>query len=153
MLVLSRRLNEKILFPGMRVSVQVVSLKPGAVRLGIEAPPEVAIWREEIHGGEIPKSLSEGHAARDSESATHLLRSRLKAVSIDLGMARLQLRTGCTQKVAGMLERIHDDIQGLRRELEAGVEKPLSRIRSDGANRVPATENDEERALLVGCLA
>ena len=48
MLVLSRRLNEKILFPGMSISVQVVAFKPGQVRLGIEAPPEVPVWREEV---------------------------------------------------------------------------------------------------------
>jgi carbon storage regulator CsrA len=48
-LVLSRRLNEKILFPATHTSIQVVSIKPGVVRLGIEAPPDVTVLREEIH--------------------------------------------------------------------------------------------------------
>ncbi len=48
MLVLSRRLNEKILFAGMSVSVEVVAIKPGAVRLGIEAPRDVPIYRQEL---------------------------------------------------------------------------------------------------------
>jgi carbon storage regulator CsrA len=48
MLVLSRRLHEKILFPGLNITVQVVTIKPGVVRLGIEAPPNVKIFREEL---------------------------------------------------------------------------------------------------------
>jgi carbon storage regulator CsrA len=48
MLVLSRRLHEKILFPGLNVTVQVVAIKPGVIRIGIEAPPDVRIVREEI---------------------------------------------------------------------------------------------------------
>ena len=48
MLVLSRRLHEKILFPGLNITVQVVAIKPGVIRIGIEAPPDVRIVREEI---------------------------------------------------------------------------------------------------------
>jgi carbon storage regulator len=48
MLVLSRRLHEKIVLPGLGITIQVVGVKPGAVRIGVEAPPDVAIFREEI---------------------------------------------------------------------------------------------------------
>jgi carbon storage regulator CsrA len=47
-LVLSRRLNEKIVLPGLGVTVQVVAVKNGVVRVGIEAPPEVRVLREEL---------------------------------------------------------------------------------------------------------
>lgn len=47
MLVLSRKLGERILI-GDRIVVTVVKLGPGQVRLGIEAPPEIAVFREEI---------------------------------------------------------------------------------------------------------
>ena len=45
MLVLSRRVNEKILFPGINTAVQVVSYKRGVVRLGIEAPRGTVLFR------------------------------------------------------------------------------------------------------------
>jgi carbon storage regulator len=48
MLVLSRRLNEKIVLPGLNVTIEVVSVRNGQVRIGIEAPPEVTILREEL---------------------------------------------------------------------------------------------------------
>ena len=63
MLVLSRRPDEKIFFPGINITVQVVEVRGGRVRLGIEAPPEVTILREELRGGEgqqPPRSGREG---------------------------------------------------------------------------------------------
>ena len=48
MLVLSRRLHERIQFPGLNITVQVVAIKPGVVRIGIEAPPDVKVFREEL---------------------------------------------------------------------------------------------------------
>ena len=48
MLVLSRRLNEKIVLPSLNLTIQIVALKPGVVRLGIEAPAEVKVFREEL---------------------------------------------------------------------------------------------------------
>ena len=48
MLVLSRRLNEKIYFPGMGTVVEVVAIEGGKVRLGVTGPPEVKIVRGEL---------------------------------------------------------------------------------------------------------
>jgi carbon storage regulator CsrA len=48
MLVLSRHLGEKIVLPSLDVTIQVVAVKSGVVRIGIDAPPEVAIVREEL---------------------------------------------------------------------------------------------------------
>jgi two-component system, OmpR family, response regulator len=47
-LVLSRRLHESIVLPGLGITVRVVSIKPGVIRLGIEAPPDVPVLREEL---------------------------------------------------------------------------------------------------------
>jgi len=47
MLVLSRKESESLVIDG-RIVVTVVKLANGKVRLGIEAPPEVAVKREEL---------------------------------------------------------------------------------------------------------
>ena len=47
MLVLSRKVGERILV-GDQVTVTVVRIANGAVRIGIEAPPEMAVMREEL---------------------------------------------------------------------------------------------------------
>ncbi len=52
MLVLSRKLGESIVI-GDNVVVTVVKIDRGQVRLGIEAPPEVGVFREEIHPAQL----------------------------------------------------------------------------------------------------
>ena len=47
MLVVSRKIGERILI-GDKVAVTVVKIGNGGVRIGIEAPPEMAIVREEL---------------------------------------------------------------------------------------------------------
>lgn len=48
MLVLSRKLGESIVLPGLNVTMTVLSVQGSAVRLGISAPPEIRIYREEL---------------------------------------------------------------------------------------------------------
>ena len=57
MLVLSRKVGEKILI-GEDISVTVVRVGPGVVRLGVEAPQNMTIIREEIKGRPHPKTSS-----------------------------------------------------------------------------------------------
>jgi carbon storage regulator CsrA len=47
MLVLSRRESERI-FIGPNIVIQIVRVRGGSVRIGIEAPPEIAVVREEL---------------------------------------------------------------------------------------------------------
>jgi carbon storage regulator len=47
MLVLGRKQNERLIIDG-RIIVTVVRVSGGQVRLGIEAPADVAIQREEL---------------------------------------------------------------------------------------------------------
>jgi len=48
MLVLTRRPGEQIVI-GNGIRVTVVSVGPGRVKIGIEAPPDVRIDRQEVH--------------------------------------------------------------------------------------------------------
>jgi carbon storage regulator len=50
MLVLSRKVGERILI-GENIAVTVVRVGPGIVRLGVEAPHELPIVREELKDG------------------------------------------------------------------------------------------------------
>lgn len=49
MLVLSRKLGEK-LFLGDSITITVVEIDRNKVKIGITAPPEVLILREELKG-------------------------------------------------------------------------------------------------------
>ncbi len=61
MLVLSRKVGEKILI-GNQISVTVVRVGQGAVRIGVEAPDDLAIVREEIKGSARVESADTNEA-------------------------------------------------------------------------------------------
>jgi carbon storage regulator len=48
MLVLSRRLNQAIVIGGA-VRVTVLAITPSRIELGVEAPREILVDREEVH--------------------------------------------------------------------------------------------------------
>jgi len=61
MLVLSRKLNEKIIIDG-GIVVTVVKIDGNQIRLGIEAPSHVRVFREEIAGTSRRSSSGEAVA-------------------------------------------------------------------------------------------
>jgi carbon storage regulator len=64
-LVLSRKSGERILI-GDKISVTVVKIGHGGVRIGIEAPPEMAVVREEL--AEELKRAEQALASDQTES-------------------------------------------------------------------------------------
>jgi carbon storage regulator len=67
MLVLTRRQGESIVI-GNDIKITVVSLGPGRVKLGIEAPPNVRVDREEIHARIVQEQSADVLAAVASEA-------------------------------------------------------------------------------------
>jgi carbon storage regulator len=62
-LVLSRKAGERILI-GEKITVTVVKIGHGGVRIGVEAPPELAVVREELAQEleRAERALAEGQA-------------------------------------------------------------------------------------------
>jgi carbon storage regulator len=58
MLVLSRKLGEEIVI-GDRITVKIVAVEGGRVKLGVAAPTDVPVCREEIYqrSGDCPLAL------------------------------------------------------------------------------------------------
>jgi carbon storage regulator len=48
MLVLSRKIGERILVPHCELSITVLAIEGSAVRLGVSAPTEIGVYREEL---------------------------------------------------------------------------------------------------------
>ncbi len=100
MLVLTRRLKEKIVFPSIQTEVQVLGMKGGQVRLGIEAPPQVTVLREELTGPQETwdaNRAATGWSAAGSESLRevgHRLRNRLNDVGPPTVATRSSRRRG-----------------------------------------------------------
>ncbi len=56
MLVLSRKRGERIMLPSCEVAITVLAVKGGQVRLGISAPPALAVYRQEVWRRDRPRT-------------------------------------------------------------------------------------------------
>jgi carbon storage regulator CsrA len=148
MLVLSRRLNEKLIFPSINTTVQVVAIKGGVVRLGIDAPPTVSVLREELLSDPSGAHLPVG-AAREATPAIldHQMRNRLSAARVGLALAQQQCRAGLAHESEATLQRVNEEMQLLQQRLE----RPEPPYRSP--RKALLVEDDlNERELLAGLL-
>jgi carbon storage regulator len=48
MLVLTRKLGEEIVIPALQVTIRLVEVRGDKVRLGIDAPEQIAVHRKEV---------------------------------------------------------------------------------------------------------
>jgi carbon storage regulator CsrA len=152
MLVLSRRLNEKLVFPSIPATIQVVTIKPGAVRLGIDAPPEVTVLREEVRdrSAQWQATNPAQHEVEPPARLSRLLRDRLRITASGLALLRRQLEIGRRDDAALTLDKLEEELQMLRERLEAEEKQPLPPLRE----RKPRTallveDNPNERELMA----
>jgi carbon storage regulator CsrA len=134
MLVLARRLNERILIPCIRAAVRVVSIQHGQVRLGVEAPPEVAVFREEIYSGQLPAGEPDApDAAARLARLQRLLGSRLNNVGLGLTLLCRQLRGQLPHAARSTLDKVCAEFDALAERV-----RPLMEPASDAMPVEPA---------------
>jgi len=157
MLVLSRRLNEKIVFPGIQAAVKVVAIKAGVVRLGIDAPPEVTVLREEVpertaEWGPAHAAPADGVAADKLPKLHHLLRKRLGINTIGLDLARRQLQDGRFQDAQATLDKLQEDLRLLQERLADELPRSPSRPPTRPHKALLVEDDHNECELLAGFL-
>jgi two-component system OmpR family response regulator len=154
MLVLSRRPNQKVLFPGVGASVQVVSVKGNVVRLGIDAPPGVAVFREELvaQGGPAPAPPPAPAAGLPRELA-HALRNRVSAAAVGLALLRKQRELGLDRDCDATLDRLDREVEAMRQQVEGAAPAAPALAAPARRRKVLLVEDDgNERELLAGLL-
>lgn len=142
MLVLARRVNEKIVLPGLGVTIQVLQAKPNQVKLGIEAPPNVRVLRGELHGGHAPD------AALLAGEASHQLANALNKLSLSVHLLEKQWENG-------QLTEAKATLAALKRKLEE-IGEQHQPSKSAPPRKKPCTlvveDDSSERQLLAGLL-
>ena len=144
MLVLTRRPNEKIVFPNLGVTVQIIQSKPNAVRVGIEAPPDVRILRDEL------LSAAEPPAGKPRRSLSHALCNRLNQVALSLHRFEQQWHAGQNAEASATLENALSVLESLDQDF---VKSNVAEEQPAPACRMLLVDDDNnERELLAGIL-
>lgn len=142
MLVLSRRENDKIVFPHLGITVEVLRIAGRSVRLGVRAPESVRVLRHEL-AKEADLTLP-----AELPLSNHRLRNRLNSAGIGLALVRKQLELGRSAEADATLERVLAEFQSLEAELST-----TSPAAPQGERRALLVEDDaNERELLAGFL-
>jgi carbon storage regulator len=112
MLVLARRLHEKIILPSLDITIQVVGLQGNLVRLGIEAPQDVGIFREEVYD-----ATRVAVAPMDTTvpaSPGHAVRNRVNTLGLSLALLLRQLPVNLTPEARQTLEQVNAQFAALK---------------------------------------
>jgi len=62
MLVLSRSSRQKIVFPGLGITIEVLRIAGRRVRIGIDAPTDVTVHRSEVADRTYRQDISHEHS-------------------------------------------------------------------------------------------
>lgn len=158
MLVLSRSAQEKIVFPDLQTTIQIVSVKGGVVRLSFDAPESVRIYREEVLAKLSPEALQRQAPGNSAEvrlrELGHALNNQLNSSTIGLALLRRQLEMGRYEELAGTLDRMEQELKRLRERSEKATADPAPPPRA-GTRRPKALLVEDDRnecELLAGFL-
>lgn len=144
MLVLSRRENEKIVFPTLGITVQVCGISRTTTRIGIDAPPSVPIMREEVASNKYAMPAP-AHAA--PVAGRHQLKNRLHAASLAVHRAQRQLQAGRADEADQTLTAALREFAALDQEMLAERSPPVPAKRTIRA--LVVDDNSNECALLA----
>ena len=116
MLVLSRQENQGIRFPGLGVSVEILEVSGNKVKVGVDAPIEVRILRDELMAGDEQRE-EDSFRARLPTSMRHELRNALEEISLNVRSCLNQMEHEYPQSVD---EEI--DVEGMFQTIIARIE-------------------------------
>jgi carbon storage regulator CsrA len=162
MLVLSRGQNDKVVFPTLGISVEIIRVAGKKVRLGIEAPEEIPVHRHEVCEriqakaitGEEDKQVLKFPEAKKSYMArlNHDTRNRLNAAALGLHVLHRKLENGDLADAESTIFTIFSELKGIENLLEEPSKSPAKPEAEVHRRALVVEDNDNERELLAGYL-
>jgi carbon storage regulator CsrA len=149
MLVLSRRPDQRIDFPALGISVEVLRVSGKNVRLGIKAPPEIRVVRNEIADSELYGNPPGSNKL--SPDVIHSIRNRLNAAVLGLHLLQRQVECDSTENADDTFQKILYELGTIAGEVEQA--KQPEENTDELRRRILLVEDDRnESELLAGFL-
>lgn len=127
MLVLSRRVNERIIFPTLGISIQVIRLASNRASLGIKAPPEIQVIRQELRGDAAPSPRQTELADAIESQVRRKIQHQINALARSLQSVQDELENGDIDHAVDQLGQIRSAVDELRVDAAAKKENISTR--------------------------
>jgi carbon storage regulator CsrA len=138
MLVLSRGRNDKVVFPTLGITVEILRVEGRNVRIGIDAPKEIRVLRKELLEEAGAAAANRG-AQPATEGLTHAARNRLQKATLGLHVLQRMLDAGQIDDAEPTIFKIFNELKSLEEEL----------VPTAGSSIVSAVNRNGHRALIV----
>lgn len=118
MLVLSRSRNDKIVFPHLGITVEILNITSNKVRVGVDAPPEVTVLRHEL--AESAGANPAADLVNPARKLSHEIRNRLHAANLALHLSQKLLQADRAADAERTLQKALDEFAALEQRLAKG---------------------------------
>jgi carbon storage regulator CsrA len=119
MLVLSRRESDRIVFPALGISVEVMKIGRSRVSIGVHAPKGIRVIRHELAGEEKLRPSSEGLDAAVRQRIDGEFQNQVDAATEKLQIAQDELVAGNTQRALATLGQALAELDRLRHKAQS----------------------------------
>ncbi len=148
MLVLSRRPGQKVVFPSLGVAIEVLRSRGSVMRLGIEAPDDVPVLRDEVltKKSATGDSLSNSANSPSARKLRHEWRNKLNHLMLKLQLLQRQLELGQAVDPERNLAEVFSELTDLEQSTTDTV------VESTPPKVLIVEDQAKERELLATCL-
>ena len=152
MLVLSRKSQQSIDFPTLGISVQILKVAGHTVRIGIDAPREVPVLRNEAQAFEETfERAAKLQAEQEGDRAVrHAIRGRLHNAALSLHLAEEQLKRGLTERAEDVIQNALEQLSLI--EVDLAPPAPTEKEARQKIRTLLVEDNAHESALLESYL-
>jgi carbon storage regulator CsrA len=148
MLVLSRKEADKVVFPTLGITVEVLRVQGNTTRLGVVAPPEVPIYRHELADLKSIAFSTDDDAASRLRTLMHSIRQHLNSASSALNGLHQHMEDAGDTAAQQMVLEVYQELRRLDQAASEAVsgeeQRPVRALLVEG--------NENERELLAGSL-
>jgi carbon storage regulator CsrA len=166
MLVLSRKKDQRILFPSLGITLEVLRVSGSTVSVGIQAPQSIQVLRGELqptrpYVPNEPPNQSDA-VSSNTKQLSHEFRNQLNKIFLSIALVQKQLSCGLNAEAETTLQQAFEALTHLDRGIE--IDPAHTSVENAGADnsnanhgvsskRTLLVEDDaNERALLAGYL-
>jgi carbon storage regulator CsrA len=153
MLVLSRGRNDKVVFPSLGISVEILRIASNKVRIGIDAPDEISVLRHEIAEQEAHVNRLGGVNPASPARLSHAIRNRLHRATMGLHVLHKKVESGDAHDAETMIFKIFNELKAIEGEVDPNNGDSGAAMQDDRPCRTLLVEDDaNEQELMAAYL-